>query len=216
MQENIKLVLIIVLTALLSITSTLLFVEKNTLKNRQNNQNQDIVIEPAQPDQNAKEMVNLPKEPKDTRQDEKVVSPEVKNVVEMNTHKNRLFTIDYPKDWRVFTNEVGGLESLRQPTDDHLVVAVTYEDARYGDVTRCDLHTRSGWGSYSKTVVESAQGTQIIRYEGVNKLGQKDTAIVALAAGEAIHDCTILDFDFAWAVDKQTFETIIDSVKIAK
>ena len=132
------------------------------------------------------------------------------------THSNRLFTINYPENWRAITNESNGLMEIKQPVDDHAIIDITYIDERFDDINRCDLSSRN-WLELKSTIVDEIYSRRLVRYEGKNKLKQPEIALVAISGVENfIHDCSIIDLKATWASDKDIASQIINSVKLNK
>jgi len=132
------------------------------------------------------------------------------------THTNRLFTIGYPSDWIKQTNESGGLTAILPPDDDHSVVSVRYVTS-YDDIASCDLTTRE-WPDMKSTIVDTSEGSRLIKYEAINRFQEKEIAFVAVSGevGSVAHDCTIIDFDDVWTSHKDIAWQIINSVKLVK
>ncbi|MDD2656554.1 MAG: hypothetical protein PHQ18_03235 [Patescibacteria group bacterium] len=155
----------------------------------------------------------------ETKKEENILVTEVTNepVVSLSeTHVNRLFTIDYPSDWVKQLNESGGLMAILPPDDDHSVVTVRYVTS-YDDIASCDLTTRE-WPDMKSTVVDTAEGSRLIKYEAVNRFQEKEIAFVAVSGevGSVAHDCTIIDFEDVWTSHKTIASQIINSVKLRK
>lgn len=132
------------------------------------------------------------------------------------THINQLFTINYPENWRLVTNEMGGLEAIKQPVDEHEIISITYIDGRYDDLARCNLAIRN-WVGLTSNVVDQTASIRLVRYEGKDKFGDPEIAYVVLSgAGSSINSCNIIELEDAWADDQTLARQIISSVKLRK